>query len=178
MTDKNALNEFISSNEPNESFTYQFTFEELKKLNRRFIVSYAVRLTVPLIVILLFSIILGFFTDTESLRAAVGPLILTYLFFIAISLARVIGSVNQTNLRVSNCVYRYDTYNDFFIAYIYRNGEECNREKLPYDRIQGVNESDGYFLINAYGRNYMLRRENTDVNSAFFSWLSSRGKRV
>lgn len=80
--------------------------------------------------------------------------------------------------RVSENLYTYQIFNDFFKIEIIKDNETVKSLKVHYTDIEKIQDTGKYLLINVWGQLFILKKENLTADCAFYLYMKNNPQKV
>lgn len=161
----------ITEAEPNESYTFNFTKEELDEINSLQKKSNYKNLVVfTLLSALLIFLSIAFVAPDTVIGFTFGVAFMGILAFI--KGIRAYGkSWKNSAERIYESTYEYKIFDNYIAISIYRKGEKVRESKCSFNDIEQVNINGRWLFFQIVGQAFIVRRSDLKENSAFYSYM-------
>lgn len=157
----------MTINEVKESYTFQYTKEELSEITSRLFKKNETRLIICLVLWIVL-IILGFLQNDIILLIILSVFLVRHI----LRMRKVFVSKNlwkDNEERVSQTTYTYDFYDNYFHVSIHRNGEEEKEETVNFFELNNITDIGTYLILQTTSGSFIIRKSDLNSDSILFS---------
>lgn len=167
-----------ADNQPNESYRFTFSQEELNEINRLQKKSIYKKL-------ILFALICVFLVVFFIGTAAPDIMICFVLGMILIGSVSNIKGIRAYNKawkntveRICKSTYEYNLFEDYIEVNIYRKNEMVRNSKCYYTDIEQIKQLGKWLFIQFGGQSFIIRKSELKENSAFYSYMYKNPSKI
>lgn len=162
--------ETSTQDQPKETYTFQYTPDDMKSINRHVIKPFLRRLVVGLI---LFIFLLCAYNSNEFIGFWIGCfLTLILLALRAFFITR--KSLKMSSADACNRVYRYDVYEDRLTLEITDDHGIVKTQRVNFSEVQKVEHFKHFLLLTYGGQLYIIKKDVLTADSLLYTLCAKK----
>lgn len=157
----------MSTNEVKESYTFHYTKEELSEITNLLFKENEKRFLIGLVLWIVLIIIA--FSQKDLLLLVVLSI---FLVRHILRMRKVFANRKlwrDSEERVSQTIYSYDFYDNYFHVVTHRNEEKVKDDTINFSELKNITDIGNVFILQTASSSYIIRKSDLNSDSILFS---------
>ena len=164
--------------QPNESYRFTFSKEELNEIYRLQRKSIYKR---PIIFTMLCILMIVFFIGSSAPDVMIG---FSFGMFLIGAVSHIKGirayskAWKNSTERICKSVYEYKVFENYISVNIYRENEKIRESKCFFTDIEQIQQFGKWLFLQFGGQSFIIRKSDLKENSAFYSYMYKNPSKI